>query len=155
MPNTEVLSSVSEKHLVFIETSSNQSYLFTTNKLKENIGASQLTRLMGTQWAKDAADAQNAEIIIATSGKAMLVAPSLDVGRQIVRQITEKALHEAPGMQVAGVVVSLENGEAQAVSEAHRRYNKNRDTMVNVRAAVLPWAEPCVTSGLPAVSSVV
>lgn len=142
----------SDEHLVFIETSGNQAYLFATNKLKENIGASQLTRLVGTQWAQQAADSHHARTIIVTSGKAMFVAPTLAAGRGIVELITDKALREAPGLQVAGAVVSMAEGEAKAIADAHRCFNKNRDVMVSVRAAVLPWAEPCATSGLPAVS---
>ncbi len=47
MPATK---NTSDLYLVIIETSSNQDYIFSTNKLKENIGASELTYRSGTQW---------------------------------------------------------------------------------------------------------
>jgi hypothetical protein len=140
-------------HLVFIETSGNQAYLFATNKLKENVGASELTWRVGAQWAGEAARKHGASTIIETSGKAMFRSSSAADGQAIVEEVTERALREAPGLQVAGAVVPIANDETDAVRRAHKAFNANRDLMVDVRAPVLPWSEPCATSGLPAVGS--
>ncbi len=79
------------KALVLIETSGNQHYLYSTNKLKENVGASHLTRLVG-DWVRQAVPDQ-AGIVLATSGKALVRVKDSGLGRELIEAITRKALN--------------------------------------------------------------
>jgi hypothetical protein len=107
---TEKHPSQDHRALVFLETSGNQAYLFGTNKLKENIGASQLTYLAGAEWAPQAASAVGGSCVLATSGKAIFCVPGREEGAELVRRVTLRALREAPGLSVAGAVVDLTQG---------------------------------------------
>lgn len=177
-------------HLVLIETSGNQAYIFATNKLRENVGASELTYRAGTQWVLEAiqqlggpafysssqqvssrqirAQLRNTglnrpiesggafEVIVAASGKAMVLVNNYDQGRQVVSQVTRRALEEAPGMEVWGVVsrefdlasVSIHD----VIKEVHREYELVRSRLPSpqTRFQRLPINMDCGTSGLPA-----
>lgn len=121
-------------NLVLIETTGNQAFIFATNKLRENVGASELTARVGTRFVLDAihaaggpnlpgdtvsqirshlresafnrsvSDSNPVEVILAVSGMALLLVHDAAIGREIVQRVTLQALKEAPGLEVRGVV---------------------------------------------------
>lgn len=179
-------------YIVLIETSGNQNYIFSTNKLKENIGASDLTYRSGTQWILDAVgeitgsrslqirrkdsdrlrklllDSEinppienldtKVEIIIAASGKALLLVKSKDDAHQIIQKVTYRALREAPGLEIAGVFCEFDwDGHilGEINKKVHKEYEKVRSLKpsVDLRFLRLPVIDECATSGLPASKS--
>lgn len=95
------------------------------------------------------------EKVVSASGKFVLKVEDPDIGRAVVRAVTSRALREAPGLEVWGVVddepVGLAGyGEALTrVRDLHRRYRSLRPSQL-VRHPTLPYVRPCAYSGLPA-----
>jgi hypothetical protein len=164
-------------NLVLIETSGNQGYIFATNKLRENVGASELTYQAGTQYVRDAvqsvggsppSDLQDAntyptigssnpvEIILAVSGKALLLVSDADLGKRIVREVTLRALKDAPGLEIRGIVSEAFDFDSQpihaVIKAVHREYELLRSRLPGPAARFqrLPIVAECASSGLPA-----
>lgn len=177
-------------YLVLIETSGNQNFIFSTNKLRENIGASELTYRSGTQWVMEAVAEANGkpipdkktfessssfraklldakfnppidnektevEIIIATSGKALLLAKREDKAQEVVKKVTKRALLEAPGLDICGVTREFA-WEKDSVAEINRQLHQEFEVVRSSRSGPesrflrLPVVAECSTSGLPA-----
>lgn len=178
--------------LTLIETSSNQSFIFSTNKLKENIGASELTYRSGTQWVLAAIAHEvpgmtlaglwtpdgnqlrqnlldpkrnppiekeelstGLEIIVAASGKAMFLSHSRDVAKNIIRQVTRRALQDAPGLNICGYTHPFNWNEeclGDAVQAIHKQFEvyRNQRRTPNQRFQRLPVVQACTVSGQPA-----
>lgn len=163
-------------HLTLIETSGNQAYIYATNRLRDNIGASELTWRAGLRWTLEAAgmaDWLNAgaaglrerlrqqprgpdgvEVVVAASGKAIVLCDSPQRARALVAAVTERAAREAPGLLVTGASVPLaDRGKvgdvAQAMHALHQQFNTARDAMAGAmqREALMPFVQPCATSG--------
>ncbi len=114
-------------HAAVIETGGNQRFLFSTNRLREQVGASELIHRSCTHWVIDAvcdittghrpgngADAVRqwlsgsdngrvdaageVEVVTAVSGKAVLVAQNRELLAEVIWKTTSRALVEAPGL---------------------------------------------------------
>ena len=175
---------------VLLETSSNQPFIFATNKLRENVGASQLIHESGTRlvlqvirktelggpdlWDEDLSQVRGAlsdpdrnppiearrqhiEVIVATSGKALLVVDDARLGQEIVQNVTMRARVELPGVDLLGVVGGgFGFGDIgtihQSIVEVHRA--RERLSLLtpaqDSRFLRLPLIAPCDTSGRPA-----
>ena len=140
--------------LLHIETSGNQRFIFATNKLRENVGASELIWRIGAH-ARRVAGERGCTVILATSGKATIVAPDRPAAEAIVRDVTRQALVESPGIEVHGAITHFDPaGEklAAAVSRVRLRHDSLRGAIppAVARFQRLPCVAECATSGLPA-----
>jgi hypothetical protein len=160
-------------NLVLIETSGNQRYIFATNKLRENVGASELTYQVGTTVVREAVkiitgrDVPNdltkepainnktgVEVIIATSGKSLLLVRDETKAKEIVSYVTKTGLERMPGLTVHGAICKVDDlsNIHDAVGKVHRRLETIRYQMPSneQRFLRLPFVASCATSGLPA-----
>ncbi|WP_366180391.1 hypothetical protein ABXS69_09355 [Actinomyces timonensis] len=109
-------------HLVMLETNGNQRYVFSSPRLRESIGASyQLTQLK--EWTKDALDVtdvaqawtrahpgtdeDSTQWVSRASGKVIIRVDTEAQAKAVISHVTRRALAEAPGMDVSGVIVQM------------------------------------------------
>jgi len=166
-------------YLVLIETSGNQAYVFQTNKRRENVGASEAIRQVGSESVCQVVKRitgrpispqtllspdvnpsifgsdSPVEVVYATSGKALCVVRDPDDGRRIVREVTLQARREAPGLDVHGAVGAWDPETMpahKALSELHRCHGKVKRLLPSESGRFLrvPPVENCATSGFPA-----
>lgn len=99
------------------------------------------------------------EVVVAVSGKALLLSRDRDVAVAVVGAVTQRVLEEAPGLTLLGVTVGY--GEdagnevrrlAEAVAAAHRQIDEVRAATppALMRALHDPLTAVCRTSGAPA-----
>lgn len=140
---------------VIVETGANQRYIFGTNKRRANIGASELVHRVGTTWVAEAVSrVAGVTPVVLASGKAILVAASRAAGQEVIGIVTDRALREAPGLGVWGVVHPFTTDSDRGLKDAHvelalARANGSHPEM---RFPAVPFSQPCVFTGLPAAS---
>lgn len=176
-------------HLVLLETSGNQAYLFGTNKLREVVGASQLTYEVGTTLVREAVaevfdrnvdlqklkesepvlggvEAKGVEVIVATSGKALLLVEDREKAAKLITAWSRRVLTEMPGLDATGVIsekqvdLALEPGNGvdgavdigTAVREVHAAFEaaRTRRRAPQARFPRLPVVAACRSSDMPA-----
>jgi len=150
--------------LVLLETAGNQRFIFDTPKMRESIGASELLTRVGREFVRKAVakldgGGADIEVVLATSGKALIIAATEALARGIVRSVTLRALTEAPGVSITGVYQSFD-WDRQRVADVERALHGQ---LVAVRASHpgpevrylrIPVVAECGSSGLPATSVV-
>ncbi|MGH4014480.1 MAG: Cas10/Cmr2 second palm domain-containing protein [Pseudonocardiaceae bacterium] len=147
--------------LVLFATSANQSYIFTSNRLREAVGASELVRLATTEWVHDAVAATGpggADVVQESSGTALLVVDGPDAGadraRRVVNELTSRVMRDAPGLDVAGASVPIDGpaptpAQVDAVFAAHGATVARRAATLG-RFPRLPCTAACASTDRPA-----
>jgi hypothetical protein len=135
-----------------------QQLVAATNRMRHFVGASELVRRATTEWPHDAAVRAGVAAPAAVSGQCVLTGEA-DATQQVVREVTERALREAPGIELAGITLARHDparvagaGVAGAVAHALRRVETARGELCFGRrgARLLPPLQPCAQTPYPA-----
>ena len=120
--------------LMMLDTSGIQNYIFNSNRLQENIGASELIHRATTFWAFGALgnlqhnvtfsdhrwsytgrqfekDNLDAEVIYAGGGNTFILFRDAEQARQTTAQLTRRILKEAPGLTLVARLTDFTWGQ--------------------------------------------
>lgn len=151
--------------LVMLQTNSNQPFILSSPRLREQIGASFEITLL-SRWVEEEAkcllkaeDLPNTFWVSDSSGKVIVrFAGHYDApeshARALIREVTLRALTDAPGLDVTGVFIATGTGEVQPkdlerLDREFSAYSLNRRPAL-ARFPQFPFLDRADESALPA-----
>lgn len=161
--------------LTAIDTTQIQGYVFGSNRLKENIGGSELVELATHRWVYDALppdhnvtnldtgeldvsktiDNLEAEVVYAGGGNTVILFMTIELARAFAGRLTLRVLRDAPGLEI--VVAHREfDWETEPLAEVVQRtlgVDLARKKQTRVRSTPLLGlgvTVPCSSTGLVA-----
>ena len=155
-------------YLVMLQTNSNQPFIFSSPRLREQIGASFEITLL-SRWVKEEAEKLLKQKPLPTSfwvsdssGKVIVRftddegAPK-NLAKQLIREVTLRALTDTPGLDVTGVFIeatsnTVDADDLQELDRVFLEYSLNRRPAA-ARFPQFPFLERGSESALPASAS--
>lgn len=140
-------------YVVIVDTAQIQPYIFGSNRLKENIGASYLVAQATTSWAESCLP-PGVETLYAGGGNFVALAEDEPAARAFSRALSKKVLADAPDLQL--VMTYRERGRGETLATAVT----NTFLQLAQRKQARPQREPllglgvtqmCRSTALPAV----
>ena len=155
-------------YLVMLQTNSNQPFIFSSPRLREQIGASFEITLL-SRWVKEDAekllDPKPLPIsfwVSDSSGKVIVRFRETDgnpknLAKQLIREVTLRALTDAPGLDVTGVFIeassnTVDADDLQELDRVFLEYSLNRRPAA-AGFPQFPFLERGSESALPASAS--
>lgn len=159
-----------------VNTTGIQNYIFGSNVLKHNVGASYLVRSATQDWVYEElvalgssnidqkghfnsqtieTDSLTSELVYAGGGNTVILFHSQDIARDFTRRLTRRVLTQAPGLQL--VVCHTEfDWQAEALSQVvqtvlEKVSQKKRNLIVSTPLLGVSVTADCQYTGLPAV----
>ena len=154
------------KHtLVMLQTNSNQPFIFSSPRLREQIGASFEITLL-SKWVKDKAEElldtntlPSSFWVSDSSGKVIVRftetdGDPTDLAKRLIREVTLRALTDAPGLDVTGVFIETSSGPVDP-ADLKRLDREFSEYSLNHRPAAarfpqFPFLQRAEESALPA-----
>ncbi len=171
---------MNELHLVIVDTARIQPYIFGSNRLRENIGASYLVSQVTGEWAfeevQKAAPQNNidtiqnefwlntrqvetdlvlqAEVIYSGGGNFVVLFREVQHAQDFIRNLSRRALIHAPGLQLVIVREQFTLGQTllkDVIQETFSKLElKKRSRKITSPLMGLGVTEACHSTGMPA-----
>ena len=154
--------------LVMLQTNSNQPFIFSSPRLREQIGASFEITLLSRWVEEEAKKLLNPKLLPTSfwvsdsSGKVLVRFTETDgdpkeLAKRLIREVTLRALTDAPGLDVTGVFIEtssdpVDPADLNRLDRAFSEYTLNRRPAA-ARFPQFPFLERGAESVLPASAS--
>lgn len=157
-------------YLVMLQTNSNQPFIFSSPRLREQIGASFEITLL-SQWVTKAVQGLSSRNrrgkskrrtdfwVSDSSGKVIVRFTGKEgqpevLAKELITQVTRRALTDAPGLDVTGVFIETSSGpvdpaDLERLDRAFSEYSLNRRP-ASARFLQFPFLQRAEESALPA-----
>ena len=149
-----------EKFLVISEVSKKQGYIFKTNKLKENIGASTIieyiTEGLPKKMLAEVLGKTDIEenIVNAGGGNSLFILDNEDDAKEFISRTTRTVLKDFPGVEFFMTYQKFDYDKdsiIDAIDEIYKKLNDKKSARASVfRKKSYGIEQNCVTTGLPA-----
>lgn len=141
-------------YVVIVDTTQIQPYIFGSNRLKENIGASYLVAQATDAWAAKMCLPPKMEELYAGGGNFVALAEDETAAKAFVQALSRKVLLEAPGLQLVMTYRKRGAGEtlATAVQQTfaqlakHKQARPHKEPLLGLGVTMM-----CRSTALPAV----
>ncbi len=165
-------------HLIIVDTAQIQSYVFNSNRLRENIGASHLVAQATDSWAKEAvqytakkhnivadgrlddtksienpADNLDAEVLYAGGGNFVVLFRDDSKAKDFIRTLSRKVLTDAPNLQlvVAQRQFNWKESLRQTLKDTFKQLaEEKRSRILSAPLLGLGVTKMCRSTGWPA-----
>ena len=133
-----------EKFLVISEVSKKQGYIFKTNKLKENIGASTIIEYiteglpkekLAEVLGKDIAKIKDENVVNAGGGNSLFIMDNEDDAKEFITRTTWTVLEYFPGVEFFMAYESFDYNNDSIIDAIDKIYKKLNDKK-SARASV-------------------
>ncbi|MDX9955151.1 MAG: hypothetical protein RBT75_13690 [Anaerolineae bacterium] len=143
---------MSEKTLLLVEASGIQDYIFGSNQLAQNIGASELVRRATEDWVETLTTPE--QRVYTGGGNAMLLFDTEPEAEDLARQLTRRVLEEAPGLHLLVARQRFKEGELRQTHQQLREKLAQRKLEHRPSTPLLGLGvtAACVYTGAPAVA---
>lgn len=136
------------KALLLVGTASVQRYIFASNRLKENAGASYLAWHATEQWRHNP---RGGELLYAGGGNVALVFNTVDEAKKAVQGWSRSLLEQAPGLRPTAAVIAVTTTLRDAFRHAQKQLLLNENAPpFGCDLGALPVTRTCPSTGLAA-----